>query len=154
MFFGTARKAKMKRDQRAYIKRVFPDEPTGHPLDDGRRFRLTKRFRCRLHEISDFMGLKMPREQRVIVVPAGFVTDWASIPRFLWRVFPPWDRHMRAALVHDYIYKTAESGVATRKEGDLIFRKLMKVLVVIYAKRWAMWSAVRAIGWKFFRKEK
>jgi hypothetical protein len=41
-----------------------------------------------------------------IVVPAGFVTDFATIPKVLGRIFAlsPHDRYSRAAIVHDFLY--------------------------------------------------
>lgn len=42
----------------------------------------------------------------VIVVPAGFVTDFASTPRALWSVIPPTGRYQLAAVVHDFCIGT------------------------------------------------
>lgn len=40
-----------------------------------------------------------------IVVPAGYVSDWASIPRPLWWIWPPtYGPARHGAWVHDYIY--------------------------------------------------
>jgi hypothetical protein len=50
------------------------------PLDDGRRWELLAPFEY--HVGCEGSGI-------VIVVPAGFVTDFASIPRFLWAILPP-----------------------------------------------------------------
>ena len=40
-------------------------------------------------------------------VPAGFVFDGASVPRFFWRVVstPFQPKVMRAACIHDYLYR-------------------------------------------------
>ena len=37
------------------------------------------------------------------VVPPGFVTDGASVPRLLWWLFPPTGRYFKAAAVHDWL---------------------------------------------------
>ena len=37
-------------------------------------------------------------------VPKGFVTDFASVPRIFWWLFPRTGLHSRAAIVHDYMY--------------------------------------------------
>ena len=37
-------------------------------------------------------------------MPAGFVTEFASIPRALWSELSPVGEHERAAIVHDYLY--------------------------------------------------
>lgn len=77
-----------------------------------------------------------------VVVPKGFVTDFASVPRILHAVFPPTGRYGAAALVHDYMTMTRETPF-TRKEADRIFYSLMKKHGV---KRWKariMYGAVR-----------
>src|SRR6266850_4958854 len=40
----------------------------------------------------------------VIIVPAGFVTDFASTPRAIWAVLPPVGQYQLAAVVHDFLY--------------------------------------------------
>ena len=39
-----------------------------------------------------------------VSVPAGFVTDFASIPRGLWTALPRDGDYVWAAVVHDYLY--------------------------------------------------
>ena len=81
----------------------------------------------------------------VITVPAGFETDFASVPRVFWRVVPPWGRYSWAAVVHDYLYY---SGLFTRAQADKIFLILMEDLGVTWWKRQAMYRLVRAGAWK------
>jgi hypothetical protein len=50
-----------------------------------------------------------------IIVPAGFVTDFASIPRPLWASLSPVDDYKLAAVVHDYLYWFQP---CTRQEAD------------------------------------
>jgi hypothetical protein len=94
-----------------------------------------------------------------ITVPAGFVTDLASIPAFAWSLgFPadgPW---AKAAVVHDFLYATAGTCVwhgkcgrtrvapYTRAEADGILREAMGVLGVPAWRRFVIWSAVRVGG--------
>lgn len=63
-------------------------------------------------------------------LPAGFMTDGASIPRFLWRVCgtPLKTPRLYAALVHDFIYGGGDPD-ATRKDADTIYRDLQLVLI-------------------------
>ena len=84
-----------------------------------------------------------------ITVPSGFETDYASVPRFLWSIFPPRGNHEAAALIHDYLYK---NNLRTRKEADDIFLEAMIVLGVSVIKRQTMHKAVRAWGWVPWRK--
>jgi len=39
-----------------------------------------------------------------IIIPKGYRTDFASVPRFLWPIFPPHGRMANAAILHDYMY--------------------------------------------------
>jgi Protein of unknown function (DUF1353) len=49
--------------------------------------------------------LKMDIKKRYeIVITKGFVTDFASVPRPLWWVFPQWEIYGHAALLHDFLY--------------------------------------------------
>jgi hypothetical protein len=54
----------------------------------------------------------------VIVVPAGFVTDFAR-PRAIWSVLPPTGRYQQAAIVHDFLYW--DQG-CSREQADALLR--------------------------------
>ena len=87
-----------------------------------------------------------------ILVPAGFRTDFASVPRLFWRVVPPWGRYSPAAAVHDYLYAT---GQMSRRDADVVFYDKMIALGVNKAKAWTMYRAVRMFGglaWRNWRK--
>lgn len=87
--------------------------------------------------------------ERVIEVPAGFVTDFASIPRVLWNVLPPTGQYGKAALIHDYCYRTA--WYATRAQSDLVLNEAMKELGVGWWTRQVIYRGVRLGGaraWK------
>ena len=54
------------------------------------------------------VGVKVKRDTNkteTIVVPSGFVSDLASVPRAMWAFIAPFDV-ARAAIVHDLLYKT------------------------------------------------
>jgi Protein of unknown function (DUF1353) len=90
----------------------------------------------------------------VILVPAGFQTDAASIPRLLQGVLPAWGRWSRAAIVHDYLCRAIDGGqrlgiknwgiLTSRRQADDVFREAMIVSGVPRALAWIMWLAVRA----------
>ncbi len=84
-----------------------------------------------------------------ITVPAGFITDLASIPRLLHPLIPVNGRHRAAAIVHDYLYATQ---TLTRAECDAVFLEAMEACGVRWTQRWAMYSAVRAGGWVAWRQ--
>jgi hypothetical protein len=81
--------------------------------------------------------------ERVIRVPAGTVTDLASVPRVLWAIFPPHGKYAKAAIVHDYLYAQA---IGTKAEADSIFNEAMAVLGVPKWRRRLMYAAVRLFG--------
>lgn len=41
----------------------------------------------------------------IILIPKGYVWDLASVPRFLWWLFPPDSDSELAFLIHDYLYE-------------------------------------------------
>lgn len=79
----------------------------------------------------------------VITVPAGFETDFASIPRALWSLFPPAGPWGPAAVIHDFLYRT---GLVPRAECDRLFREASEDLGVPAWIRWTMWTTLRAAG--------
>jgi hypothetical protein len=66
-----------------------------------------------------------------ITVPAGFKTDFASIPRFAWRYIDPEDPCiLYASVVHDYLYSLAgKIGEVqfTRDLADRVLREAMEL---------------------------
>lgn len=108
---------------------------------DGRDWKVTKGFRY-WHDDGTLAG-------RTFVVPAGFTTDFASVPRFFWRLFPPTGKYGKASVIHDFCYRT---GIVSRRAADAIFFDAMRHLGVRFPTRYLMWSAVRVFGWAAYRK--
>jgi hypothetical protein len=79
----------------------------------------------------------------IIVVPAGFVTDFASTPRAIWAVLPPADQYQLAAIVHDFLYWDQR---CTRNQADDLLRVAMAESKVDAIKRDLIWQAVRNFG--------
>lgn len=79
-----------------------------------------------------------------IVIAKGFITDFASTPKFLYPWFPPIGIYNKAAMVHDFLY--SESTPITRREADKFFLQAMEVLKVPAWKRRLMYLAVRLFG--------
>ncbi|ECE6803540.1 phage tail protein [Salmonella enterica subsp. diarizonae] len=82
-------------------------------------------------------------ESDVIEVPAGFITDLATVPRVFWILLPPDGKYAKAAIIHDYLYDNA---LRTKKEADRIFLDGMTVLGVPKWKRTVMYYAVKLFG--------
>lgn len=79
----------------------------------------------------------------VVAVPAGFVTDFASVPWPLWIIEPPLGDAGKAAVLHDWLYETGER---SRREADAILLEAMTVLEVAPWKRRLIYLAVRLFG--------
>ena len=79
----------------------------------------------------------------VIRVPAGFVTDLASVPRMLWSILPPHGEYAKAAIIHDYLYTI---GLCSKQYADNVFLEAMTVLGVAMWRRKLMYWAVRLFG--------
>ncbi|HWO71679.1 MAG TPA: DUF1353 domain-containing protein, partial [Actinomycetota bacterium] len=93
----------------------------------------------------------------IVVVPAEFVTDLASVPRWPLAWFVAGGRAPRPAVLHDYAYQSghllsAEDGrpiELTRREADAVFWEAMLADPEDGTNRltaWLMWAAVRAGG--------
>lgn len=84
-------------------------------------------------------------------IEPGFVSDGASIPRFLWRVCGP--RYapttFAPALAHDALYAAR---LVSRERADSEFRRLLQYNGVGYFKAWSYFRAVRMFGWLPWRK--
>lgn len=85
-------------------------------------------------------------------VPAGFRSDGASVPRFFWRyVFPPGDsRALRAAFVHDYLYRVPVPGW-DRIAADRIFLALLVADGMPIRAAVTAYTGVRLFGTKSWR---
>ncbi len=84
------------------------------------------------------------------VVPVGFTTDLASIPRPFRNILNINGRSRRAAVLHDWLY--AGQQCVTRADADQLFLDAMKSDGVSWAKRWSMYAAVRVAGWGYYRR--
>src|SRR5262249_12521407 len=81
--------------------------------------------------------------QETFTVPAGFVTDFASVPRvFVW-LLPRYGRWTQAAILHDYLRGVARTGRIRKSDADNIFNRAMRQLNVPSLRRWVMWAGVR-----------
>lgn len=122
---------------------VFPDQLDlrDHGLrGDIRMFRLIGPFTC----YSSY---------GTITVPAGFITDGASIPRVFWTLLMPFGPYFAAAIIHDYLYSDLNMRF-TREQSDLIFKEAMFNLGLDWPRREAIYRAVRAFGGRSFKGTK
>jgi hypothetical protein len=83
------------------------------------------------------------RSQR-FVVPTGFRTDFATVPRVIAWLVPRFGTYTLAAILHDWLCTEGiRSGVVTSRDADGIFRRVMRESGVPVLRRWLMWAGVR-----------
>ena len=98
-------------------------------------------------ELGNVFKLLEPLRHGDLVVPEEFESDGASVPRFFWRVvFPPGDSQaMRAAILHDYIYRTHPEGWTRERADDFFYDQLVADGVPKWRAKLAYWG-VRLFG--------
>jgi len=114
----------------------FTSTPTLGVLPDGKTWKL----------VND---LEYETGYGAIKIPAGFETDFASIPRFF-RVIasPATGKHRMAAILHDSLYTDR---IFSRGLCDWYFRDAMIRDGVPRWLAWIMWAAVRVGGGGHFK---
>lgn len=103
--------------------------------DDGRTFTLLTEFDYEIGELGS---------NRIIRVPSGFVTDFASVPQIFWNILPPWGQYGKAAVLHDWNYTRQEF---SRVFCDDLLMESMTALGVSWWKRFLIYNGVRLGGW-------
>jgi len=76
------------------------------------------------------------------VVPAGFRTDFATVPRVVTWLIPRFGAYTLAAILHDWLVAQGPSVVSAR-DADGLFRRVMREGGVPVLRRWLMWAGVR-----------
>ena len=110
------------------------EQPALEPFAEGQHFKLIRPLVVRFGEGADSL-----------VIPAGFVSDFATIPQIAQSLISKLGPHIRAAIVHDYLYW---SQCCSRHEADAIFSKMMKDLGVPWLTRTALYISVANFGRK------
>ena len=92
--------------------------------------------------------------QRTIIVPAGFITDFASIKvlhnAFLFVLFALVSGYGNyAATVHDWLYF---SGQVSRKDADAVLYRALRAEGIARWRAWLFWAGVRIGGAKQYTK--
>lgn len=85
-----------------------------------------------------------------IIVPKNFITDFGSIPRFLWWFFDK--TRFVSYILHDFLYSKKYYWNLNRKESDKILKEALKVEWMGFFKRNLVYFGVRIFWKKFFRK--
>lgn len=111
---------------------VTPPNPGVRPSGNNRAFILLEPMRYVVGNTSV-----------AITVPAGFVTDYASVPEKLWSIYSPHDQYSRAAILHDYLYWTQK---CKRSQANRLFLIAMKESNVPEVTRQYIFAGVESGG--------
>ena len=111
-------------------------------LGDG-----TMQLLAPLHYESDLLG------GRVIRIPAGFVSDLESVPRWLPLAYAIFARTAnRAGVVHDRLYQLqkVEDLVIPRGLADAVYYEANALDAYGNPGRWLKWLGLRIGGWRSY----
>ncbi|MCR9257378.1 MAG: DUF1353 domain-containing protein [Alphaproteobacteria bacterium] len=117
----------------------------GDPHGDGDNYVVLRDYTVRYRRADD------PDKWHKVTVPAGFLTDLASVPWFARWLVSKTGHHTEAAVVHDYCYayqpgdRRPHSGLS-RQDADYLFAALMQRALVIPLVNWAAHAAVASFG--------
>lgn len=81
--------------------------------------------------------------RKTFVVPQGFRTDLASVPRVPVAYWLCGGRANKPATLHDWLYS---EGVVARAVADAVFLEAMEAVGVPWLYRFLMWAGVRLGG--------
>ena len=74
-----------------------------------------------------------------VVVPAGYETNGADVPRLLWAIFPPnRSNYLPAVILHDYL-----TDMELYKKADIVFDRALKELIVNKITHFCLLNAVK-----------
>lgn len=77
-----------------------------------------------------------------IVIPKGYKTNGADIPRIFWSIFPPNSpEYMSAVVVHDYMCDNDK--LFSKEYADNVFKKALQELEVNPIKVWIFYNVVK-----------
>lgn len=88
---------------------------------------------------------------QVVEVPAGYETDFASVPRVPVAYLAAGNTAHRAAVVHDWLYSV---GTVSRQVADAVFREAAEASGVPAWRRWLLWAGVRIGGASHYGADK
>lgn len=113
---------------------TFTDNPSLQAVGDGKHWRVQTPFA--------YLFGSGASEVR-IDIPAGFVTDLASVPRLFWNILPPFGVYENAAIVHDWCYANQRY---SKSFSDAVLLEGMEVLNVPKWKREVIYQGVHLFG--------
>lgn len=104
---------------------------------------IVKYLKKDLWEIEQDIIVILKTDNKPYVIPKGFITDFASIPKIFWSILPPFGKYSLASIIHDHMYRINYNN---RKFADEEFLLQMKHNGVHYIIRNIMYLTVRCFG--------
>ncbi|MFJ4109104.1 DUF1353 domain-containing protein [Oerskovia enterophila] len=146
----------------------LPDDPdrwTTATTVDLRQLPVTGRWKVWFEVLTAFGHSSRPADEQTAdgpvwrrasveqTVPAGLVTDLASVPMPLWGVIASYGRQTLPAILHDAASRElatsdapASARRAARRDADHLFRATLRQSGTGPVRRLLMWAAVRLFG--------
>lgn len=90
-----------------------------------------------------WLGWARDGQPLTVEAEAGFRTDLASVPDWLWSLFPPYGRYTAAVIIHDRLWRMAAAGEISYAEADWQLRQMLMVCGESWLRSGMMWAAVR-----------
>lgn len=107
---------------------------------------LIDRTRWRLLAPFSYLDPELGQQE----APAGFTTDFASVPREPLTFALIGGYGHAAAVIHDWLYR---SGRLTRRDADAVFRRALRSSGIARWRAWLMWAGVRIGGSRRYRRQ-
>lgn len=109
------------------------------------------RSKVQLYELTQPFSYQSDKLGVTITVPAGYKTDFASIPRAAWEFLDPEDPIIAwPSVIHDYLYtckgKLPDGTKYKREQADAVLREGMEACGAASLIRESVYQAVRAFG--------
>ena len=101
-------------------------------------------------EVIEDFGYTSELLNKDIIVPRGYFTDLASVPRLMRWIVPVANaKNRKAAVVHDYLctHGVELEIVSNQKQADLVFREALGASGLGKFKSGAMYYPVRTFQW-------
>lgn len=104
--------------------------------------------------LEEFEYYRTDNPESKLIVPKGFVTDFASIPRIFRNILPVTgtkkNPYGKSAVLHDFLYDRTCVYCYSRKEADDIFLESMKAVGVSKFVSYLLYYSVRWFGKKHY----
>lgn len=106
----------------------------------------------RAYTYSTCFNIEFSVDNQHFIIPKGFETNLASIPRIIWPILAPAHSSLiRPAIIHDWFYR--KNCDFTRKQTDLILYHMIVNDGISMFKASLIYYSVRAFGWIFYNND-